>query len=136
MRALVVDDDLTTRIVLQEILSRYCEVHSCVDGTEAVQACTRALEHHDPYDLICLDLHMPAMNGLDALKLIRQEEERHGRPRPRGAKVIVTTATDDAGTINTAFRELCDAYIVKPIDGADLLNVVYCLCPIEERASK
>ena len=32
MKALVVDDDLITRIVLQEILSSYAEVHSCVDG--------------------------------------------------------------------------------------------------------
>ena len=41
MKSLVVDDDLTTRIVLQEILSRYSEVHSCVDGNEAVQVFTR-----------------------------------------------------------------------------------------------
>src|ERR1035441_3899265 len=43
MKALVVDDDLITRIVLQEILSGYAEVHSCVDGQEAVLAYRRAL---------------------------------------------------------------------------------------------
>jgi len=133
MKALVTDDDLTTRIVLQELLSPYAEVHSCVDGAEAVQACTRALDHGAPYDLICLDLLMPIMNGLEALKLIREEEERHGRSRPHGAKVIVTTASGDPDSINTAFQQLCDAYIVKPIDGAQLLNLVYCLCPMEER---
>ncbi len=129
MKALVVDDDLTTRIVLQEMLSRYAEVHSCVDGAEAVQAYSRALDHCAAYDLICLDLLMPTMNGLEALKLIRQEEERRGRARPHGAKVIITTGSDDSDSINSAFRELCDAYIVKPIDGAELLNLVYCLCP-------
>lgn len=133
MRALVVDDDLTTRLVLQEILSRYAEVHSCVDGTEAVQACSRALDHGTAYDLICLDLMMPTMNGLEALKLIRQEEERHGHTRPRAAKIIITTAADDTGSISAAFQELCDAYLVKPIDGAELINLVYCLCPMEER---
>jgi two-component system chemotaxis response regulator CheY len=135
MRALVVDDDLTTRIVLQEILSRYAEVHSCVDGTEAVRACTRALEDGRPYDLVCLDLLMPVMGGLEALKLIRQEEERHGRMRPGASKVVITTAANDQDSISGAFRELCDAYLVKPIDGAEFLNLVYCLCPIEERAS-
>lgn len=133
MKALVVDDDLTTRIVLQEILSPYAEVQSCVDGTEAVQACTRALDQGQPYDLICLDLNMPVMGGLEALKLIRREEERHGRIRPRASKVVITTAADDHDSISLAFRELCDAYLVKPIDGTELLNLVYCLCPIEER---
>jgi two-component system chemotaxis response regulator CheY len=132
MKALVVDDELTTRIILQETLSPYAEVHTCGDGTEAVSACARALDHGGPYDLICMDLMMPRMGGLDALRLIRQEEERHGRIRPRAAKVIVTTASDDAETISTAFRELCDAYLVKPIDAAELLNFVYCLFPVED----
>jgi two-component system, chemotaxis family, chemotaxis protein CheY len=135
MKALVVDDDLTTRIVLQEILSRYAEVHSCFDGTEAVQACARALDQGAPYDLICMDLLMPAMHGLEALKLIRQAEARQGRRRPCAAKVIVTTAVEDTDSIHNAFRELCDAYLVKPIDGAELLNLVYCLCPIEESSA-
>ena len=134
MKALVVDDDLTTRIILQEILSRLAEVHSCVDGTEAVQACTRALAHGDPYDLICMDILLPTMNGLEALKHIREAEEGHGLTRSQGAKVIITTATGDTDSIHTAFQQLCDAYILKPIDGTELLDLVYCLCPVEEGA--
>ncbi|SPF46875.1 Response regulator receiver domain protein (CheY-like) [Candidatus Sulfopaludibacter sp. SbA4] len=133
MKALVVDDDLVTRMLLQEILAPYAEVHSCADGSEAVWASTRALERGGPYDLICMDLMMPAMGGLEALKLIRQEEARHGRSRPQATKVIIATASDDVDTIDKAFRELCDAYIVKPVDGSELLNLVQCLFPIEER---
>lgn len=132
MKALVVDDDLTTRIVLQEILAPYAEVHSSVDGTEAVEACTRALECGNPYDLVCLDLNMPIMGGLEALKLIRQEEERHGHIRPHGAKFVIATAAAGHASISLAFRELCDAYLLKPIDGTELLNLLYCLCPMEE----
>jgi CheY-like chemotaxis protein len=73
------------------------------------------------------------MGGLEALKLIRKEEARHGRARPQATKVIIATASDDVETIDEAFRELCDAYIVKPIEGAELLNLVHCLSPIEER---
>ena len=130
MKALIVDDELTTRIVLHDVLSRYGEVTSCTDGTEAVDACNRALDAGRPYDLICLDLTMPTMSGLEALRLIRQSEERHGCDRHNGAKVIITTATDDTGTISKAFEGLCDAYVVKPIDPADLLNIIYCLCPL------
>jgi two-component system chemotaxis response regulator CheY len=134
MKALVVDDDLITRIVLQEILSSYAEVHSCVDGSEAVVAFRRAIEHADPYDLICMDVLMPVMGGIEAIQLIRQEEERHGRYRPQATKVIVTTASDDTDTISQAFRELCDAYVIKPVDAGEFTNVVACLFPIELRA--
>ncbi len=133
MKTLIVDDDLMNRIMLQEILSGYSEVHSSVDGSEAVLAYRRALERGDPYDLVCMDLLMPVMGGIEALKLIRQEEERCGRSRPRATKVIITTATDDTGTISQAFRELCDAYVIKPIDARELIDVVHCLFPLRER---
>ena len=134
MKALVVDDELTTRIVLEEILSPYAEVHTCEDGSEAVAACGRALESGQAYDLVCLDLFMPNMGGLEALKLIREQEERYGRTRARGSKVVIATAAGDRESISSAFRQLCDAYLVKPIDATELLDLVYCLCPIEERA--
>jgi two-component system chemotaxis response regulator CheY len=132
MKALVVDDDLITRIVLQETLSAYAEVHSCVDGNEAVLAYRRALERNEPYDMVCMDVLMPVMGGIEALKLIRREEELRGRLRPVAAKVIITTAADDQHTISQAFRELCDAYIVKPIDTEELIDIVRCLFPLEE----
>ena len=134
MKALVVDDDLMTRIVLQEILSGYADVHSCVDGNEAVLAYKRALERGDPYDLICMDVLMPVMGGIEALTLIRREEELHFPLRPRATKVIITTASGDTDTISQAFRELCDAYIIKPVDAEEFTNVVECLFPITLRA--
>jgi two-component system chemotaxis response regulator CheY len=72
------------------------------------------------------------MGGIEALKLIRREEELRGRLRPVAAKVIITTAADDQNTISQAFRELCDAYIVKPIDTDELIDIVRCLFPLEE----
>ncbi len=133
MKALIVDDDLITRIVLQEVLSVYGDVHSCVDGNEAVQAYRRALERGDPYDLVCMDVFMPVMGGIEALKIIRREEELHGRFRPLATKIVITTAADDKNTIDQAFRELCDAYIVKPIDTEEIIDIVRCLFPLEER---
>ena len=134
MKALVVDDDLTTRIVLQEILSGYAEVHSCVDGKEAVLAYQTALASGVPYDLVCMDVLMPVMGGIEALTLIRHAEESHDHCQPHAAKVIMTTASDDNDTISQAFRELCDAYIIKPVDAEEFTNVVDCLFPIQARA--
>jgi two-component system, chemotaxis family, chemotaxis protein CheY len=135
MRALVVDDDLITRIVLQEILAAYSEVYACEDGKEAVEEYKSALIRGEPYDLVCMDLLMPVMGGLEALRSIRQEDGLYGRRGERSAKVIITTAADDKDTISQAFRELCDAYVVKPIDAGQLINVVHCLFPIEEQCS-
>ena len=133
MKALVVDDDSINRIVLQEILSGYAEVQSCEDGNEAVLAYRRALDQGAPYDLVCMDVLMPVMGGIEALKLIRGEDELRGRPRSQAAKVIITTAADDNDTIGQAFRELCDAYIVKPIEADEIIDIVRWLFPLEEQ---
>ena len=61
--------------------------------------------------------------------MIREEEERLGRPRE--TKVIVITGSNESGDISQAFRRLCDAYIVKPIDTQDFLNLLMCLCEPE-----
>ncbi|MCW5981112.1 MAG: response regulator [Bryobacteraceae bacterium] len=132
MKALVVDDDGTTRVVLREILAAFGDVQTCKDGMEAVETCRQALEEGLPFDLICLDIVMPAMGGLEALRRIRSEEEQYGRTRSQGAKVIMATASDDLPTIREAFQGLCDAYLVKPVRRPELVDMVYCLCPVEE----
>jgi two-component system chemotaxis response regulator CheY len=132
MKALVVDDDSITRTILQDILSVYAEVHSCVDGKEAVEEHKTALARGEPYDLLFLDVQMPVMGGIEALRLIRREEECCGRLRPQATTIVIASAADDLDTINEAFRELCDAYVVKPVDAERLIDVVRCLFPIEK----
>lgn len=132
MKALVVDDDSMTRMILKKILSVHAAVQTCADGDEAVQAYRVALERDDPFDLVCLDILMPKMNGIEALGLIRSEEQRHPGLQPRDTKIIITSCADDKETIHQAFLGLCDAYLVKPIDTKALIDIVHCLFPIEE----
>jgi two-component system chemotaxis response regulator CheY len=129
LKTLVVDDDLLTRIALQEMLAGFGDVLSCTDGTEAIVAFRHALVGGSPYDLICMDLYMPKLGGIEALKVIRQEEAQRGRVRPWASKVIITTADDDSATIGQAFQGLCDAYLVKPVDATELVDMVQCLFP-------
>jgi two-component system chemotaxis response regulator CheY len=133
MKALVVDDDLTSRMVLREILSRYGEVQTCEDGDEAVRVCRSAREQGLAYDLICMDLLMPRMGGIEALTVIRREEEHPAGPQPGDTKVIITTASDDSDTITQAFLGLCDAYVMKPVDARELVDIMHCLFPVESR---
>jgi len=134
MKALVVDDDLITRMILEDLLSAYGEVHACGDGDEAVPAFRNALQTGAPFDLVCLDVMMTRMGGIEALSLIRREEELHAGTQLQPAKVIMTTATDDRETINQAFRGLCDAYVIKPIDAGELVDILHCLFPVQTMA--
>jgi two-component system, chemotaxis family, chemotaxis protein CheY len=122
MRTLIVEDGFTNRVFLQTFLSRFGECHIAVNGKEAVQAVRQALGEGAPYDLICMDILMPEMNGQEAVKEVRALEEARGIPSQEAVKIIMTTAVTDIQQVMKSFRELCDAYLFKPIDTARLLG--------------
>jgi two-component system chemotaxis response regulator CheY len=95
MRTLIVEDDFTCRLFLQAFLARYGECHAVVNGQEAVDAFRIAQQTGNNYDLICIDIMMPEMDGQTALKHIRKLEESEGTLSSSGAKVIMITALDD-----------------------------------------
>jgi two-component system chemotaxis response regulator CheY len=122
LRLLLVEDDFSSRLLLQTFLSRYGECHIAVNGREAVDAVRAAFERSQMYDLICMDLMMPEMDGREAVRQVRAMEEARGILSPDGAKIIMTTAVDDVKEVIQCFKELCDGYLVKPIDLAQLLS--------------
>jgi len=124
MKALVVDDDFSNRLLLQRFLSELGEVNIAVDGEEAVEAVRLALADGEPYQLICLDILMPQMDGQQTLKVIRELEEQHGRTGKRACKVVMTSALGDKDNVLQAFREQADAYLVKPVQKPRLLETV------------
>ena len=122
MKTLIVEDDFTSRLLMQELLKDYGVCHIAVNGKEAVEAVRVALDAGEPYRLICLDIMMPEMDGQQALKMIRENEEAKAVNTSRWAKVIMTTALQDFRSVNDAYFGLCDAYLTKPIDRAKLLE--------------
>jgi two-component system, chemotaxis family, chemotaxis protein CheY len=124
MKILIVDDDFASRLLLQAVLSRYGECHIAVNGREAVAAFRAAARENAGYDLICLDIMMPDVDGSTALKEIRALEEAQGVSSSSGVKIIMTTALDDMKTMAGSFHELCDAYVTKPVNTAQLLGHV------------
>lgn len=125
MKTLIVEDDFTSRLLLQEILKRYGAVHIAVNGREAVAALHAALEAGEPYQLICLDIMMPEMNGNEALRAIRGLEEARGIFPPDASRIFMTTALDGVKDVIQAFQGLCDAYLVKPIAATQLLEQLH-----------
>ncbi|HEX7490253.1 MAG TPA: response regulator [Candidatus Limnocylindrales bacterium] len=122
MKTLIVEDEITSRVLLRELLKRYGLPHVAMNGKEAVEAVSAALNALEPYDLICLDIMMPEMNGQEALKRIRQMESEAGIDAARRAKVIMTTAHADKDNVLQAIQSQCDYFLVKPIDGRALLE--------------
>jgi len=122
MKILVVEDDFTSRILMHKLLSPYGEVHIAVNGKEAVDVVEEAIAKKEIYDLICLDVMMPEMDGHTALEQIRKQEDEAGFLVGQGSKVIMTTALSDSQNVIGAFKEDCDAYMVKPVERAKLLR--------------
>lgn len=121
-RILLVEDDFASRLLLQTFLSGHGDCHVAVNGREAVEAFGSAYERGQRYDLICMDVMMPEMDGREAVRQIRALEETHGVSSSCGVKIIMTTAVNDIKEVSLCFGELCDAYLTKPIDLNQLLN--------------
>ncbi len=116
MRILIAEDDFASRKVILKFLSTYGECDVTVDGMEAIDAFMMALEEDDPYDLICLDVMMPIMDGYQALKNIRDIEKEHNIPQDKQVKIIMTTALNEEKNVKKAFELGCTVYCAKPID--------------------
>ena len=115
MRSLVVEDNFTNRQLMMRMLSPFGRSDVAVNGKEAVSAFRQAYEESSPYNLICLDIMMPEMDGHEALAEIRKiEQERDISPDKR-TRVLMTTAVDAPGSKQQAQDNACDGYLLKPI---------------------
>jgi len=109
-------------MLLLEFLRDYGQTHVAINGEEAAEAVSISLEQKDPYDLICLDIMMPKVDGHEALKKIREMEESEGILSTKGSKIVMTTALDDLKNVTESYKNLCDGYLAKPIDGKKLIG--------------
>lgn len=116
MKTLIAEDDFGSRMMLQEVFKEYGDVHVATNGKEAIDAARAAIEAHEPYDLICLDIIMPEVDGQEALKQIRDLERTRGLPFSQCSKVFMTSGVNTSRNILRAFNSSCDAYLVKPLD--------------------
>ncbi|OIO05835.1 MAG: two-component system response regulator [Desulfovibrionaceae bacterium CG1_02_65_16] len=122
MRALIVDDDFYSRITLHDMLRAVAECHIAVNGEEAVDAFKRALETGRPYNLVCMDLVMPEMDGQQALREMRALEEERGVGTAGRCSIFVVSMVEDNRETNEAFfLGGADCYLVKPIEEAKLM---------------
>ena len=113
-KILLVDDSATTLMMEAMVLrGQGYQIVTAKNGREAVAAA--ALEKPD---LILLDVVMPEMNGFEACRSIRRQNDTRGVP------IIMVTTKGEEQNVETGFESGCNDYITKPINGAELLTKV------------
>jgi two-component system chemotaxis response regulator CheY len=121
VKILIVEDELTSRELLKVILEPYGTVETVADGIEAMKAFNLAMASQ-PYDLICLDIMLPKLNGQQVLKGIRKIEGDKGILGPDAVKIIMISALGDFESVTEAFSSQCTSYITKPIDADKIVE--------------
>ncbi len=115
LRVLLAEDHPTNRRVVELILGAVGVQLTCVeDGAEALDACAA-----QPFDLILMDMQMPVMDGLTAIRAIRRREEREGRARTLIYALTANAMPEHAAASHEAGA---DGHLTKPIT-ADALFV-------------
>ena len=123
MKTLIVEDDNTNRELLVDFLSQYGPVHEAANGFAALDLFTEAHNQGDPFQLICLDIMMPDLDGQETLKEIREIETDRDIASTDIVKVIMLTGMIDTKNITTAFVDGgCHAYLTKPVSTTEIIN--------------
>ena len=122
---LVVDDVHDNLIILSLSLQDmgYRVITAC-NGEEAVAFALRARP-----DVILMDIAMPELDGMGATRRIRSHPELRGMP------IVAITAFQTDGFRRAAFDAGFDGFLTKPIDFAQLNNLIQMLLPAEETTS-
>ncbi len=120
-KILVVDDNSTNLLVVKKLLKdTKVNVTMAGSGKECLE-----LTLKDKYDVILMDHLMPEMNGIECMHAIKEQAGGLNKTSP------VVALTANAGSENQALyrREGFDEYLVKPVDPADLENIIQTLLP-------
>ncbi len=127
MKILLVEDDYSSQHLLKRYLQDQGETVIADDGEKAVASFREAHATHRPFDLVCLDIMLPSLDGQAVLKQIRSLEEERGIGGLAGCKVIMITALRDADNVMRAFRSQCEGYLSKPISKERLFREIHAL---------
>lgn len=117
LRILVADDSRPLRTVALHLLRKIGACKEACDGREAVAMFEAALRRGEPFGLVVLDILMPRLNGVDALREIRRMEQHQGLGDDARAKVVMLTSLDDPRfMLEAQLGAQADYYLTKPFD--------------------
>ena len=115
MKILVAEEDMASGKFMMKLLAKYGEVVLARDGIAAVDEFVNAVNTNERFDLICMDVMMPKIDGYKALASIRDAERKLGLARDKRVKVVMVSALDEGFDANYASDDY-EEYMCKPID--------------------
>jgi CheY-like chemotaxis protein len=126
-KVLLVDDSNTALLMGETVFEQHtsCQVVTARDGQEAVQ---KALAEKP--DLILLDIVMPKMDGFEACQEMRKHDSLKNVP------IIMVTSRGEPANVANGYRCGCNAYLTKPINAKDLLEIVGVFLSSDDKAPK
>ncbi len=123
MRTLIVEDDPISQTLLVNILSQYGTCEVARNGKDAIASYKSSMQSGTPFDLICLDIMMPEMDGHEVLKTIRRMEKEDDIDPADEVKIIMITALSSPKDVfNAYYHGKCTVYLVKPIEKQKLIE--------------
>jgi PAS domain S-box-containing protein len=121
LKILIAEDNEINALLARSVLEKMGHrVQHVPDGRSAVEA-VKAARGGDRPDLVLMDLHMPVMDGLDAIALIRKHEEEKGLP---ALPIMVLSADSQESTRHTVLAHGATGFVTKPLDPQALLEAV------------
>ncbi len=123
MRILVADDDLVSRLAMEDVL-RQCgtpEIVLAEDGASAWQA----MAGDACFDLLCLDVRMPPPDGLELVARLR------AAPALRRVPAMLITSTADRNTVLSATRSDLQGFLVKPVGAETAARILRVLAQLD-----
>ena len=108
--------------MLLRILRNYGECDLAASGKEGVLAFQAAWEKSSPYDLLCVDLRMPELDGASVIQIIRTMEKKMSVNSVERVQIIVISADSDRASKDICEKLGSDGYIAKPITVETVAN--------------
>lgn len=121
LHVLIAEDNEINALMARSVLEKAGNtVHHVRDGKAAVDA-VRAARVRRPFDIVLMDLHMPVMDGLDAIALIRKHEEEKGLA---AIPIMVLSADSQEKTRHDVLSHGANGFVTKPLDPHELVEAV------------
>lgn len=125
LKILIVDDSDSLRYLLKSFLKEVGVCDEAVNGREAVSRVRDSLDAGGLYDLVIMDIMMPQVDGLDAVRRIATLLEEQGVARECWPKIVMLTCLGDSKHMMEALYECgADAYITKPFERDVLFETI------------
>ena len=124
MKVMIVEDNKASQILMKLHFKGIAECECAENGKDAFDMFTFAIANNSPYDLICLDINMPEMDGHELLQKIRKYELDNQDMISSKVKIIMTSALGDPQNVVTSYKEGCEDYIVKPVKKSELMQKI------------